>query len=156
MSPAEIEKAVNQDIFETKFSRRKKYSREFNLDQKTKQAFGKFIKAARKKKEATGEHSQIIICGSEDQNYTPQDIKHAYQIVQADLFNAIVKAPEGSSLRLGNLGKFTKKEQRLKSALFKTKSGNQSTFVYYRINFKPFSKLKTALSEQIIKQYRLK
>jgi hypothetical protein len=89
-------------------------------------------------------------------NYTQSDIKLAHQIVQEDLFNSLTNLKDGQSLRLGFLGKFTKKEHQIKSALFKKKLGNKNTFVYYRINFKPFSKLKELLDSQIIKKYRLK
>ena len=90
------------------------------------------------------------------QNYTQSDLKLAHQIVQEDLFNSLTQLEDGQSLRLGNLGKFTKKEHSLKSALFKKELGNKNTFVYYRISFKPFSKLKELLTNQIIKKYRLK
>ena len=87
--------------------------------------------------------------------YTQADLKLAYQIVQADLLNSLTNLEDNQDLRFGSLGKFTKKEQKTKSALIKNKLGKPSTFVYYRINFKPFSKLKTALNEQIIQKYRL-
>lgn len=89
-------------------------------------------------------------------NYTQSDLKLAHQIVQEDLFNSLTQLEDGESLRLGGLGKFTKKEHQIKSALFKEKLGNKNTFVYYRISFKPFSKLKELLTNQIIKKYRLK
>ena len=89
-------------------------------------------------------------------NYTQSDIKLAHQIVQEDLFNSLTQLEDGQSLRLGALGKFTKKEHQIKSALFKKKLGNKNNFVYYRINFKPFSKLKELLTNQIIKKYKLK
>lgn len=89
-------------------------------------------------------------------NYTQSDIKLAHQIVQEDLLNSLTNLQAGDSLRLGSLGKFTKKEHSLKSALFKKKLGNQNTFVYYRISFKPFAKLKELLTSQIIKKYKLK
>jgi hypothetical protein len=88
--------------------------------------------------------------------YTQSDLKLAHQIVQEDLFNSLTNLEAGQSLRLGALGKFTKKEHQIKSALFKKKLGNKNKFVYYRINFKPFSKLKELLTNQIIKKYRLK
>ena len=47
-------------------------------------------------------------------NYTQQDLKTAYQIVQEDLFNSLLKMKDSESLRLGNLGKLTKKERRQK------------------------------------------
>ena len=91
-----------------------------------------------------------------NQNYTPSDLKLAHQIVQEDLFNSLTNLKHGESLRLGNLGKFTKKEHQIKSALFKDKLGDKNTFAYYRINFKPFSKLKELLTNQIVKKYKLK
>ena len=42
------------------------FDKEFALDQKTKKAFSEFIKEARKRKSETREHSQVIICGSEE------------------------------------------------------------------------------------------
>ena len=89
-------------------------------------------------------------------NYTQSDIKLAHRIVQEDLFNSLTNLEAGQSLRLGALGKFTKKEHQLKSALFKKKLGKKNKFVYYRISFKPFSKLKELLTNQVIKKYRLK
>ena len=88
--------------------------------------------------------------------YTQQDLKLAHKLVQEDLFNSLTNLQDGQSLRLGSLGKFTKKEHQIKSALFKKKLGNKNTFAYYRINFKPFSKLKELLTNQIIKKYKLK
>jgi hypothetical protein len=88
-------------------------------------------------------------------HYTPQDLELAYQIVQEDLFNCLVHLEEGQSLKLGNLGKFTKKEYQIRSALFKKELGNKNNFIYYRVNFKPFSKLKSLLTNQIIKKYKL-
>jgi len=88
--------------------------------------------------------------------YTPAELKTAYQIVQADLFNSLTKLKSGENIHFGNLGKFTKKEAKIRSALFKEKLGSRNTFVYYRLNFKPFRKLKTLFTEQIIKKYKLK
>jgi len=45
-------------------------------------------------------------------NYTQSELKTAYQIVQTDLFNSLLKMKDSESLRLGNLGKLTKKEQK--------------------------------------------
>ena len=83
-------------------------------------------------------------------NYTPQELKLAYQIVTQDLFNSLLKAKSGQTIRLGQLGKLTKKEAQQKCGW------DQQNYVYCRLNFKPFSKLKTALNEQIIKKYRTK
>jgi hypothetical protein len=47
-------------------------------------------------------------------NYTQSEIKLAYQIVQADLFNALLKTKDGESIHFGKLGKFTKSERKQK------------------------------------------
>jgi len=83
-------------------------------------------------------------------HYTQSDLKTAYQIVQEDLFNSLLKMKDSESLRLGNLGKLTKKEQKQRCGW------DGQNYVYYKLNFKPFSKLKQALNEQIVKKYRLK
>jgi len=88
--------------------------------------------------------------------YTQQDIKLAYQVVSQDLFASLTQLKDGQSIRLGNLGKLTKKEHQMRSALFKKKLGNKNKFVYYRVSFKPFSRLKELLTNQIIKKYKLK
>ena len=80
--------------------------------------------------------------------YTQQDLKIAYQIVQQDLFNSLLKAKNGQSIHFGKLGKLTKKECQQKCGW------DQQNYVYCRLNFKPFSKLKSALNEQIVKKYR--
>jgi hypothetical protein len=88
--------------------------------------------------------------------YTQQDLKLAHKLVQEDLFNSLTNLEAGESLRLGALGKFVKKKCQIKSALFKEELGDKNTFIYYRISFKPFSKLKELLTNQIIKKYNLK
>jgi hypothetical protein len=88
--------------------------------------------------------------------YSPQDTKLAYQIVQDDLFYTLAQLKDGQSFRLGSLGKFTKKEHCLRSALFKKELGNKNKFTYYKVSFKPFSKLKELLTNQIIKKYQLR
>ena len=45
-------------------------------------------------------------------NYTQSELKTAYQIVQADLFNSLLKVKDGQSLRVGSLGKLTKSERK--------------------------------------------
>jgi len=47
-------------------------------------------------------------------DYTPQELKLAYQIVQEDLFNSLVKIKDNESIPFGRLGKFTKKERKQK------------------------------------------
>jgi len=83
-------------------------------------------------------------------NYTPQDIKLAHQIVQEDLLNSLTNLVAGESCRFGKLGKFIKSEHLTHSPLNKGQ-----TSIYGKIRFKPFSKLKAVLNEQIIKKYRL-
>ena len=83
-------------------------------------------------------------------NYTQQDLKQAYTIVQQDLFNSLLTAKDGESIHLAKLGKITKKESKQKCGW------DQQNYIYCRLNFKPFGKLKSALNEQIIKKYRLK
>jgi len=86
-------------------------------------------------------------------NYTPQDLKLAYQLVQDHLLYSLSELPEGESLKFGKLGKFIKSEHVATSAL-KTIKGK--TFAYTKLKFKPFKQLKAVLNEQIIKKYRLK
>lgn len=43
-------------------------------------------------------------------NYTPSELKIAYQLVQQDLFNSLLSAKDNQSIKLGSLGKLTKKE----------------------------------------------
>jgi len=78
------------------------------------------------------------------------ETKRAYQLVTADLWQTFLQMKDQEAIRFGNLGKFTKKEHKQKSAL------DKKTYVYYTLNFKMFSKLKQALAQQIIKKYRLK
>ena len=47
-------------------------------------------------------------------NYTNQDLKLAYQLVQQDLFNSLLTIKNGQSIKLGGLGKITKKESQQK------------------------------------------
>ena len=82
-------------------------------------------------------------------NYTQQDLKLAYQLVQEDLFNSLRQAQDEETIRFGNLGKFTKTEQMISSK----KYGNH---IYYKLSFRCFSKLKTAFHDQLSKKYRLK
>ena len=83
-------------------------------------------------------------------NYSESDLKTAYQIVQTALFNSLLKVKHGESIPLAKLGKFTKKERKQKCGW------DKQNYVYANIHFKPFSKLKSALNEQIINKYRLK
>ena|SRR6185503_19102198 len=78
------------------------------------------------------------------------ELKRAYDLVINDLFQTFLKMKSGESLRLGDLGAFEKKEQQLKSGL------DNETYVFARLNFRMFTKLKDKLDEQISKKYRIK
>lgn len=78
------------------------------------------------------------------------ELKRAYTLVTNDLFSSFLKMKSGESLRLGDLGAFEKKEQQLKSGL------DQETYVFTKLSFRMFTKLKDGLDEQIRKKYRIK
>jgi hypothetical protein len=80
-------------------------------------------------------------------NLTPTQIKQAYAIVTQDLFNQLIQAQNGDTVRLGNLGKFTKFEQELSNP----KYGNH---IYYKLTFRCFSKLKEAFHNQLSKKLK--
>jgi len=82
-------------------------------------------------------------------NYTQSQLKQAYQIVQTDLFNSLLKAKDGETIKFGHLGKFKKTEQQLSSKQY----GNH---IYYKLSFRCFSKLKQAFHQQLSRKYRLK
>ena len=46
--------------------------------------------------------------------YTPQQLKQAYQIVSQDLVSHLIKIKDGEGLRLNNLGTFVKTRQKVK------------------------------------------
>ena len=82
-------------------------------------------------------------------HYTQADLKLAYQLVQADLFNSLLKAKAQETIKFGQLGKFTKTEQMVNSKQY-------GQHVFYKLSFRCFSKLKTAFHDQLSKKYRLK
>ena len=82
-------------------------------------------------------------------HYTQSEIKLAYQLVQADLFNQLCQAPAGQTIKFGQLGKFKKTEQLVRSKQY----GNH---IYYKLSFRCFSKLKQAFHEQLSRKYRVK
>lgn len=82
-------------------------------------------------------------------NYTNQELKQAYQIVQQDLFNSLLKAKDKETIKLGSLGKFTKTEQGLNSPKY-------GQHIYYKLTFRCFSKLKEAFHNQLSQKYRIK
>ena len=82
-------------------------------------------------------------------NHTQAQIKQAYQIVQQDLFNSLLKAKNKETIKFGSLGKFKKTEQGLSSP----KYGNH---IYYKLTFRCFSKLKEAFHNQLSRKYRIK
>ena len=80
-------------------------------------------------------------------NYTAAELKTAYQIVADHLFTELLKASEGQTVRLGALGKFTKRVR-------KTRMGwTNQDYLYYNLTFKPFTKLKTALDHSLTRKY---
>ena len=78
------------------------------------------------------------------------ELKRAYSLVLNDLFSTFLKMKSGESVRLGDLGAFEKKEQQLKSGL------DNETYVFTKLSFRMFTKLKEGLDEQISKKYRVK
>ena len=74
---------------------------------------------------------------------TQAELKQAYRLVTDDLYQNLLKMEPTQTLRLTNLGKFTKKQVQAKSGL------DGQTYVYYRISFSPFSNLKNALNEKL-------
>jgi len=86
-------------------------------------------------------------------HYSQAELKQAYRLVKADLYHSLLEMEPNQTLRLPQLGKFTKKEVRSKSGLPEVKG---QTYVYYRINFSPFSGLKKALNQALESQYGMK
>ena len=80
-------------------------------------------------------------------NYTETELKTAYQIVTDHLFTEFLKISDGQTVRLGALGKFTKK-------IRKTRMGwTNQDYLYYNFTFKPFTKLKSALDHSLTQRY---
>ena len=71
------------------------------------------------------------------------ELKQAYRLVKADLYHSLLQMEANQTLRIPQLGKFTKKTVQAKSGL------DNQTYVYYRINFSPFSSLKKALNQSL-------
>ena len=46
--------------------------------------------------------------------YTPQDVKLAYQVVAEDLFNSLLRTKNDTTIKLGSLGKLVKQEKEQK------------------------------------------
>lgn len=69
---------------------------------------------------------------------TKSNLAPAYDLVLADLFNKLVRMPEGI-IKLGNLGILNKKERELYNKL------HGKTYVYYQISFKASKELKKEL-----------
>ena len=81
---------------------------------------------------------------------TPAELKLAYRLVVADLYQQFLKMKPNQSLRLNKLGKFTKREVQAKSGL----DGN--TYIYYRFSFIPFKSLKVAFNQSLTEQHALR
>jgi len=82
--------------------------------------------------------------------YTPTELKKAYQIVTEHLSQALIKAAPNQTVRLGKLGSFKKTENQITSRL-QNKKGIR--YVYYRLLFKPFSQLKQELNKTLDRKY---
>ena len=90
-------------------------------------------------------------------NYSIKEIKEAYQIVSEDLFNRLVKAKDDQTVFLGSrgaLGSLKKTEGQMISHM-KGKSYGK-TYAFYRIKFKPSSRLKSELNRVLEKKYKRK
>jgi len=83
-------------------------------------------------------------------NYPEKELKQAYTIVAEHLTQALLKAKVGEPVRCGTLGSFKKTENQITSYL-QNEEGRQ--YVYYRLLFKPFSKLKQSLNQALEKKY---
>lgn len=82
-------------------------------------------------------------------HYTQSELKTAYQIVQEDLFNSLIKAQNKETIRFGSLGRFKKSESLVRSKKY-------GDHIYYRLSFHCFSKLKDAFHHQLSRKYRIK
>ena len=82
--------------------------------------------------------------------YTPTELKKAYQIVTEHLAQALIKASPNQTVRLGKLGSFKKTEHQLTSYLHHKRG---MKYVYYRLLFKPYSALKKELNQALEKKY---
>ncbi len=87
-------------------------------------------------------------------NYTPKELKQAYQLVTQDLFNRLVKAKNDETIQigsLGSLGSLKKTEGQMVSHMEGKSYGN--SYVFYKIKFTMASKLKQALNQALEKKY---
>ena len=86
-------------------------------------------------------------------NYTLKEIKQAYQIVTADLFNRLVKAKTNETVHIGTLGSLgsLKKTEHQTTSYLQKSYGN--TYAFYRIKFTPSRKLKVELNRVLEKKY---
>jgi len=82
--------------------------------------------------------------------YPQAQLKEAYSIVTEHLTQALLKAKVGEPVRCGALGSFKKTENQMTSYLQNEKG---QRYVYYRLLFKPFSKLKQSLNQALEKKY---
>jgi len=86
--------------------------------------------------------------------YTQKELKQAYQIVTADLFNKLIKAKNNETIQigtLGSLGSLKKTEGQMVSHM-KGKSYGKA-YVFNKIKFTMASKLKQALNQALEKKY---
>ena len=89
-------------------------------------------------------------------NYVSKEIKEAYRVVSEDLFSRLVKAQDGETIYLGPrgaLGSFKKAEGQMTSHMKWNKSYGK-TYAFYRVRFKPSSKLKSEWNRVLEKKYK--
>ena len=88
-------------------------------------------------------------------NYMPKEIKQAYQIVSEDLFSRLVKAKDNETIQIGTLGSLgsLKKTEGLMTSHMKGNKSYGKTYAFYRIKFRPSSKLKSELNRVLEKKY---
>jgi len=83
------------------------------------------------------------------------ELKKAYQMVTEDLFNRLVKAKDNQAIQigtLGSLGSLRKTEGQMTSNMNNKSYGK--TYAFYRVRFKPSSKLKSELNRVLEKKYK--
>jgi nucleoid DNA-binding protein len=79
--------------------------------------------------------------------YSQKEKKEIRDLVITDLIHSLAKAKDGTSLRFGELGTFTKTKQKIKIASPLLKKATNKTYLYYRIGFRASSVLKRELDK---------
>ena len=82
--------------------------------------------------------------------YTEKELKQAYTIVTADLFNRLIKAKNNETIFLGSRGVFGS----LKKTEHQQKcSWDGNNYAFYKFRFSPSARLKQALNQALEKKY---